>query len=248
MRVDPDSIRAASSPAHSPRPPDPSQARLHSLPGVDSVAAANTLPLIASRAAALRFHVPGSPLINPDALPVAQQRSVTPDYFRALGIPLRSGRPFTDRDLNQPVVIVNAELARRFWPGQDAIGKKFVIGPWSATPNWATIVGVAADVKQFGLDSAPTMDLYFPALAPKYLIVRTIADPLPFTAAIQRELQSIDPPMALADVRTMDQLRTASAASRRPTAALLAAFAARARPRLNRNLRRDLLVGRPTHA
>jgi putative ABC transport system permease protein len=212
----------------SPTPPDFNriQARLRSLPAVDSVAAANTLPLIASRAAALRFHVPGSPLINPDALPVAQQRSVSPDYFRALGIPLRFGRAFTDRDLNQPVVIVNAELARRFWPGEDATGKKFVIGPWSATPNWATIVGVSSDVKQFGLDSAPTMDLYFPALAPKYLIVHTSADPLSLTAAVQRELQSIDPAMAIADVRTMDQLLTESTASRRSTAGLLTAFAA----------------------
>jgi predicted permease len=202
------------------------QSRLTALPGVDSVAAVNTLPLIASRAAAMRFHVPGSPLINPDALPVAQQRWVSPDYFRAMSIPLRAGRAFTERDLNQPVVIVNADLARRFWPGEEATGKKFVIGPWSATPNWATIVGVAGNVKQFGLDSAPTMDLYFPALVPKYLIVRTTGDPQSIAAAVQRDLQAHDPGLAIADVRTMDQLLAESSDSQRWTTTLLAAFAA----------------------
>jgi putative ABC transport system permease protein len=202
------------------------QSRLRSLPGVDSVAAANTLPLIANRAAALRFNVPGSPLVNPDALPVGQQRSVSPDYFRAMGIPILSGRAFTEHDRGQPVVIVNSELARRFWPGEDAAGKKFVIGPWSATPNWATIVGVAADVKQFGLDSDRTMDLYFPALGSNYLIVRTTGDPGSLSAAVQRELQAIDPALAIADVRTMGEVLAKSAADRRATTALLAAFAA----------------------
>ena len=80
--------------------------RLRSLPGIQAIAAANTLPLIADRAAALRFSVPGSPLINPDALPVGQIRAVSPEYFRAMQIPLRAGRWFREQDLNQPVVVI----------------------------------------------------------------------------------------------------------------------------------------------
>jgi putative ABC transport system permease protein len=202
--------------------------RLRSFPGIEAIAAANTLPLIANRATALRFNVPGSPLVNPDALPVAQQRSVTPDYFRAMRIAVRSGRAFTQRDLGQPVVVINQTLASRFWPGRDAVGERFVIGPWSAVPDWATIVGVVGDVKQFGLDSDPSMDIYFPALAPKYLILRTAGDPSSLAAPIQRELQAIDPALAISDVRTMDQLIEESTGTRRSTTALLSAFAAMA--------------------
>jgi putative ABC transport system permease protein len=201
------------------------QERLRSLPGVAYVAAVNTLPLIANRSAALRFTVPGSPFINPDALPVAQQRSISPDYFRAMGIEVRSGRPFTERDLDQPAVLINANLARRFWPGEDPVGKKFVVGPWGPNPNWATVVGVVSNVKQFGLDSDHTMDIYFPSLQPKFLVLRTTADPLPLIPAIQRELQAIDPALAIADVRTMDQILAQSASSRRWTTAILGVFA-----------------------
>ncbi|MGH9667178.1 MAG: ADOP family duplicated permease, partial [Bryobacteraceae bacterium] len=122
------------------------------LPGVESVAVANTLPLIANRADSMRFNVPGSPLINPDALPAAQNRRVSPDYFHAMRIPLVSGRAFTERDLTEPVVIVNRTLARRFWPGRNPVGLKFITGPWGPNPSWSTVVGVAGDVKQFGLD------------------------------------------------------------------------------------------------
>ncbi|HEV2445424.1 MAG TPA: ABC transporter permease, partial [Candidatus Sulfopaludibacter sp.] len=84
------------------------------LPGVDSVASVNMIPLTATRAASSRFNVPGSPLIDPNALPAAQIRVVSPDYFRAMRIPLRSGRAFTERDLKDPVVIINEAFARRY--------------------------------------------------------------------------------------------------------------------------------------
>ena len=92
-------------------------------------------------------------------------------------IPLRTGRAFTELDLNQPVAIVNETMARRFSPGKDPVGMRFITGPWGPDPSWSTIVGVAGDVKQFGLDAEPTMDLYFPSLALNYLIVKTTGDP-----------------------------------------------------------------------
>ncbi len=202
--------------------------RLKPLPGVQTVAAANTLPLVANRATALRFHLPGSPLINPDALPVGQFRAVSPEYFRAMRIPLESGRPFANEDLKQPVVIISRSMARRFWPGRDPVGSRFVTGPWGPNPNWSTIVGVAGDVKQFGLDSEPTMDIYFPSLAPTYVILRTSADPLSLSTAVQREIQAINPAVAVSDVRSMGQILDQSAGSRRWTMGLLNAFAAMA--------------------
>ena len=195
------------------------------VPGVTSVAAANMLPLVANRAYSMRFNVPGSPLINPDALPVAQQRTASPAYFHAMGIPMISGRAFTERDLNQPVIIVNQTTARRFWPDRDPVGVKFITGPWGPNPSWSTIVGVAGDVKQFGLDSEPTLDFYFPSLAPRYLIVKTAGDASALANAVQTEVHAIDPDLPVSEVRTMEQVLAQSARSRRWTMGLLVSFA-----------------------
>ncbi len=198
---------------------------LRTLPGVESIAATNTLPLIANRANTTRFTVPGSPQINPDALPAAQIRAVSPDYFRTMGIPLRSGRTFTERDLNDPVVIVNETMARRFWPGEDPIGRKFVTGPWGPNPNYSTIVGVAGDVKNFGLDSEPSNDLYFPSLTPSFLVLKSAGAPGSLAGAVRQQIRAIDSDLPVSDLRTMDDILAQSARSRRWTMALLAVFA-----------------------
>jgi len=200
--------------------------RLHAIPGVDSLAVANALPLIADRANAIRFSVPGNSLINPDSLPPAQARAVSPEYFRAMQIPILSGRAFTERDLNQPVVLINRSMAERFWPGRDPVGARFVTGPWGPNPNWSTIIGVAGDVKQFGLDSESSMDVYFPSLASSYLIIRALGEPSEIAGVVQREIQATDRGAALSDVRTMDQVLAGSASDRRWTTMLLGAFAA----------------------
>ena len=199
--------------------------RVRRLPGVESVAATNGLPLMVSRAVTTRFSVPGSPLINPDMLPAAQIRLVSPDYFQTMRIPLRAGRAFTERDLNAAVVIVNETMAHRFWPGRDAVGMRFVTGPWGPNPTYSTIIGVAGDVKNFGLDSEDAMDLYFPSLNPKYLAVRTAGDAEALAAAVRREVAAAAPDVPVSDVRTMEEIVVQSAQSRRWTMALLAVFA-----------------------
>lgn len=199
--------------------------RLLSTPGVQDVAATNALPLIADRANTSRFNVPGSPLINPDALPGAQIRTASPDYFKAMQISLKSGRTFTERDLNQSVVIINETMAKRFWPGRNPVGLKFINGPWGPQPSWATIVGVVADVKQFGLDSEPSFDLYYPSLAGQYLIVKTSGDPLSLKGAVQKSIRSVAPELAISDVRSMGEIARTSARTRRWTMGLLVAFA-----------------------
>jgi putative ABC transport system permease protein len=202
------------------------QQKLMSLPGVRTFAVTNALPLIANRANASRFNVPGSTLINPDALPTAQIRTASPEYFEAMKIAVRSGRVFSERDVNEPVVIVNETMAKRFWPGKDPVGLKFITGPWGPNPAWSTIVGVVADVRQFGLDSEPTVDLYYPSLAAGYLIVKTNGDPLTLARDVERTLHAIDPELALSDIRSMEQIAGESARTRRWTMGLLAAFAA----------------------
>ena len=201
------------------------QESLTRLPGVQSVAVANVLPLVAERAYTSRFNVPGSPLINPDALPAAQLRFVSPDYFRSLRVPLRSGRTFTERELNDPVVVINEGFAKRFWPDRDPVGLKFITGVWGPTPSWSTIIGVVGDVKQFGLDSEPTLEMYFPSVAAKYIIVRTASDPKSLAGASRRAISAIDADVAVTDIRDMDDVLAESAKSRRWTMGMLAAFA-----------------------
>jgi putative ABC transport system permease protein len=198
--------------------------RLRTLPGVESVAASNALPLAANRANASRFNVPGSPLIDPNALPAAQLRVVTPDYFGAMRIPLRSGRAFTQKDYTAPVVIINETMARRFWP-RDPVGIQFVTGPWGPKPQWSTIVGVVGDVKQFGLDSEPTLDMYFAAPVANYVVVRAAGNLGALAQMASREIHGIDGEVPVSDVLTMDEVLDESARSRRWTMALLAAFA-----------------------
>ena len=200
--------------------------RVKQIPGVDQFASTNALPLNPNHGNAGRFNVPGSPLINPDSLPAAQLRSVSPDYFAAMRIPLRAGRLFDERDLNQPVVIINESMARQFWPGKNPVGEKFITGPWGPNPTWSTVIGVVADVKQFGLDSEPSLDEYFPALYPATIIIHTAGDPASLAAPVRAAIQAVDPEIPVSEIRTMDQVVAESAEARRWTMALLASFAA----------------------
>jgi hypothetical protein len=130
--------------------------------------------------------------MRPDMFPTAQRHNITPDYFRTLGIPLR-GRTYTARDLDGPYVIVNENMARTFWPGEDAVGRRFITGPFGPNPTWSTIIGVAADIKQIGLDSDRTNDFYFLWYGPTYLMLQTNGDPLALAPAVRREIRALDP-------------------------------------------------------
>jgi len=116
-------------------------------------------------------------------------------------------------------------MAKRFWPGQDPVGKKYVLGVWGPTPTWATIIGVAGDVKQFGLDSEPSFDEYLPSLAPTYLIVHTAGDPRSLANAVRQSIHAVDTDLPVSDVRTMEDVAAESAKTRRWTMGLLVAFA-----------------------
>ncbi|HEV2688363.1 MAG TPA: FtsX-like permease family protein, partial [Bryobacteraceae bacterium] len=173
----------------------------------------------------MRFAVPESPLMRADLPPVAHRHLITPDYFRALGIALR-GRTYKASDLDQPYIIVNETMARTFWPGQEAVGKRFIIGPWGPEPQYATVIGVAADVKQVGLDETPSNDFYFLWYGPNYLMIRTASDPIALAPVVRREIQALDPTAPVSEFRTMEQLRDASTGPRRFSTMLLTIFAA----------------------
>jgi predicted permease len=199
--------------------------RVRRLPGVDGFAATNALPLTTGHGNSGRFVVPDSPLIRPDSPPAAELRFVSPGYFHTMRIPLLRGREFTNGDLNASVVVINQEMANRFWPGVDPVGRKFITGPWTKNPTWSTIVGVAGDVKQFGLDSDPSLDIYYPALYPASIIVHAAGGAASLKAAVRRAVQEVAPDLPVSEVRTMEEAAAESARTRRSTMALLTAFA-----------------------
>ncbi len=204
------------------------QLRAH--PGVLGAAVASLVPMGdgGNTAGSLRVDGRGDP--SGGQLPSTDWRIVSPGYFRALAIPLR-GRDFDvgDREGAPRVTIVSEEAARRYWPGEDPIGKRVVVESFGREP--ATVIGVAGDVKSFRLDGPerPMVYMSAPAYAgwPRFsLVVRTQADPTAQVASIRAAVASIDPEVPLADVATAAELVDQSLGPRRFHMFLLGCFAA----------------------
>ncbi len=205
-------------------------ARVEALPGVQSASVASGLPLI--NQAGMGFVTEENPTPAPELMPDANYLVIAPHYFRVMGIPLTEGRPFSDGDTGQSqrVVIVNEELARRYWPGQDPLGKRLRSGASDWWP-WRTVVGVAANVRTTGPDNDFEPELYIPCsqppwlLSPRILVIRTVVDPLAAVPAIRREISSLDRDQPVSDIRTLDQIAGEPAAQRQFLMVLLATFA-----------------------
>ncbi len=201
--------------------------RIATLPGVQSVGVASTLPLATEWQ--IGFLVEGG---GERDFTTAYGSWVSNDYFRAMGIPLKKGRAFTDEDRadTTPVIVVNETMARRFWPGQDAIGKRIRWGGWNPQ-GWLTIAGVVADVKFSKLEAESPPTVYMPVFQiPRIrrdaiFIARTTVDPASLAAAMRREIGAVDADLPVYDVRTMNQVIAESVARRRFTMSLLAIFA-----------------------
>ncbi len=158
-----------------------------------------------------------------------EMRSVTPDYFATLGIRLHGGRLFSDRDVSgaPPVVLINESLARRFFPGQDPVGKQLKFGADDKTPN--QIVGVVTDTRASGLNAPSRPQIYFPLLQNPservHIIVRSPLDPAASIAEVQRAVWSIDKDLPLSGTRTMGEIISDSVAEPRFRTWLLSMFA-----------------------
>ena len=200
--------------------------RLGALPGVHAVGAVTNLPLGHGETLSW-LTVEGYPF---DEKVFFQTRSVTPHYFAAIGIRLLEGRSFTDADATgRPLVaIVNRSFARKYFPGQSVLGKRFHFVDGNPTPTWWTIVGVVADVRHSRLEERPQLQAYLPlwqsSAAAASVVLRTSESPQVLAAAVRGELNSIDSALAVADVRTMDQLVSEATAERRFQTLLLSVF------------------------
>ena len=198
------------------------------LPGVEFVAVTSGVPMGGGGGTAGEVRVEGRPA-GDGSQSSADWRIVSPGYFRAMGIPLR-GREFEDRDNNdaQQVTIISEEMARRYWPGEDPIGKSVMLLSFGNKPF--TVVGVVGNVRAFSLesDSAPMAYVSTPFAAswnPMNLVIRTSGEPTAQVSAIRSTVGSIDPNIALYGITTAEQLLSNSLGSRRFTMFLLAVFA-----------------------
>lgn len=199
------------------------------VPGVVSVGATTTIPL-AGGGSTQPFTIEGRPAGTIAEQPMAQTRYITPDYFKAIGIPLRQGRVFSDqdRDHSVPVVIISEAMARRFWPGENPIGKRLTPS-FHAEQGAREIVGIVGDIKTSGLDVDSAAMMYLPyKQSPRpfmSFVVRTASDPASLIQPVSRAIYSIDKEQALTDVQTMDQVLTKSLSNRRFNMTLLLTFA-----------------------
>jgi putative ABC transport system permease protein len=202
--------------------------RLESTPGVARAAATMALPPAITTMAP---YVAGDqPMVAIGERPVAQWSGVTPGYFSTLGIPLRSGRPFSDADTERSplVVIVSEGLARRVWPGQSPIGKKLLVGRF---PGFADVVGVVGDVKNNGLARESVLAAYTPYPqrpwpAMQFAVRAAGGDPLALVTAVRAAVREIDRDLPITRVETMDAALSGSMATERLMTTLLSAFAA----------------------
>ena len=208
--------------------------RSKALPGVRSAAAASFLP-VSGGGSIIHFNIYGRPPKSPHEFIAAGYRTVTPHYFETLGVPLLQGRFFTpaDTDKAPAVVVINATMARTFFPGENPLGKRMQLGaiPDKEVP-WMEVVGVVGDLLQ-GLDLGPAAEMYLPyrqadALLPVFqmsVVLRTAADPLTQASALRSALAEIDLNQPLVKVRSMEENISASVAQPRFRTWLIGIFA-----------------------
>ena len=217
--------------------------RVAGLPGVRIVGAISEPPLSRRRMPDQAITLEGQPLRTAVESPRVISRAVTPGYFPAMGIPLKKGRMFTEGDTGDGklVAIVNETAARLYWPDEDPVGKRFVIGSRErfgyfrptqrpGEPEWREIVGIVADVRSSGLDLPAQPEVFynyrqFPWYGPT-LVLRAGGDPLLLASAIRREASALNQRAVVTEVATMEQIAADSMAPPRFRAQLIGLFSA----------------------
>jgi putative ABC transport system permease protein len=203
--------------------------RVAALPGVQAAGAVSVLPL-SGGSFIDSFDIEGRPPYPAGEEPTADYYSATPGYFKAMGIPLLRGRLFAERDATGAprIVIINETMAKRFFPGEDPVGKRLRVGGEPAI--YREIVGIVGDVKQHGLGHETTAQIYephaqrpFPSMA---LIARSSGAPTNLSAAIRGEVLMIDKEQPVSSVETVEQFLSASIAQQRFSALIFGIFGA----------------------
>jgi predicted permease len=210
-------------------------ARLQALPGVEVAGATSHLPLAGGQLT-YGFAIEGKPAPaaagDPTAIPEADFRAVTPDYLRALRIPLRAGRGIAPADAAgaPPIALINEAAARTYWPGEDPLGHRIQIARGRGTPPWREIVGIVGDLRHEGLQVPPRPEVYVPLAQdplPYFAVaLRTAGDPAALAVPLREAMREIDADQPVSRLRPMAELVAAATSGTRFQGALLGAFAA----------------------
>lgn len=203
--------------------------QLKIVPGVQSIGAIDALPL-SGRKTDTQFGIEGRMPGPGDHLPDEEVRSISPDYFRAMMIPILKGRSFSESDRagSQMVVVINQALAHKYFPNEDPLGKRLAFDGTPEGPNWREIVGVAGSVKNFGLDLEPKPEFYLPL--EQYpsntvtLVVRTQSNPTDITGAVRNTVKAQDANLPLYNIKTMEEVIAASVSQQMLTVRLFGLF------------------------
>lgn len=206
--------------------------RANSLPGVQSAGIVNYLPLYGGLGARTIFTIDGKPAPPPGReLDLSTHvRVADPGYFKTMGIPLLRGRNFSQLETSEAkqVVLISESLARKYFPGEDPIGKRISVMMFEK-PNPTEIIGIVGDVRYEKLIEQPEPTSYFPHPELTYpfmtLVIRTDGDPAGLAPAVQREVRALDPEQPISDVRTMSQVMAQTVARARFNTVLLTVFA-----------------------
>src|SRR5262245_19350416 len=211
--------------------------RVKNLPGVISAGYTTTVPL-AWKGGTSAITIEGRSQREMKSRGLASytnHRQVSADYLKTMGISLREGRYFNDSDTLQsmPVAIINETLARQYWPGGGALGKRLKVCDPHLENSWMTIVGIVADVKQMGLDAPAKAEMYIPYrqikthewYRPRDLVIRTSIDPMKLVPGVRREVMTIDQDQPISGVSTMGEILDEATATRRMGVTLLTVFA-----------------------
>lgn len=202
---------------------------LKSVPGIQSIGAIDALPL-SGRRSDLSFVIEGRMPGPGDKLPDEEQRTVSADYFRTMTIPITKGRGLTESDRAGAlmVVVINEALARKYFPNEDPLGKRIAFDGTPDKPNWREIVGVVGSVRNFGLDLDPKPEFYLPLeqypTNTMTLVARTDSNPTGITGSVRSTITSLDPNLPLFNIKTMEEVISASVSHQMLTVRLLSFF------------------------
>jgi putative ABC transport system permease protein len=202
---------------------------LAALPGVTSVAAGTNVPFLGIWTR--RLTVEGQTFADPRLAPSVNASVITPNYFKTLGVPIVEGREFTEEDGKTPLVtIVDQTMARRYWPGQSAIGKRVRYGPQEPDSRSHTVIGVVASLRSQSLVEPGLPDVYVPHNEQTYsamrYLVRTAREPAALLSSVRARVLEVDRGIAIANLRPLDAFVRESIWQPRFFTVMLGAFSA----------------------
>ena len=208
------------------------EATLKAAPEVSDVGVVTRLPLMSTLNNITTFLAIEGRDVPVSERPEIDFRRASTGYFQAMGIPLLSGRLVTEQDVtnNTGSVVINEAMARRFWPGEDPVGKRISTATSSGQhTQWQTIVGVVGSVRHLGLDIEPRPEIYYhtntvPPFGP-VVVIRTTSDPKRLISIARAKVRELDRDVPISNVNTMEELVAQSVAQRRFGMFLLGAFA-----------------------